>query len=91
LGDSKKEGQLIVGFALETDDEVKNATKKLHNKNFDMIVLNSLKDKGAGFGYNTNKVSFLTRDNKLTEFELKSKEDVAKDIVDAIVDILSKS
>ncbi len=90
LGNSKKEGQLIVGFALETDDEVKNATKKLHNKNFDMIVLNSLKNKGAGFGYDTNKVSFLTRDNKLTEFELKSKEDVAKDIVDAIVDILSK-
>ncbi len=90
LGNSKKEGQLIVGFALETDDEVKNATKKLHNKNFDMIVLNSLKDEGAGFGYDTNKVSFLTRDNKLTEFELKSKEDVAKDIVDAIVDILSK-
>ncbi len=90
LGKSKNESQIIVGFALETDDELSNANQKLHKKNFDMIVLNSLKDKGAGFGYDTNKVSFLTKDNKLTEFELKSKDDVAKDIVAAVVEMLKK-
>ncbi len=90
LGKSKNESQIIVGFALETDNELSNANKKLHKKNFDMIVLNSLKDKGAGFGYDTNKVSFLTKDNNLTEFELKSKDDVAKDIVEAVVEMLKK-
>lgn len=57
LGERKRPGQVVVGFALETTDEKNNALKKLEEKNADMIILNSLKDKGAGFGYNTNKVT----------------------------------
>ena len=86
LGEKKSHKQLIVGFALETDNEVENARKKLISKNFDLIVLNSLQDAGAGFGYDTNKVSILDKDNNCTEFELKTKKEVAKDIVNAIVD-----
>ena len=85
LGKLKTNGQFLVGFALETDNEISNARKKLLSKNFDLIVLNSLNDPGAGFGHDTNKITILDRDNNSTEFELKSKEKVAKDIVDAIV------
>ncbi len=85
LGQAKKEGQLLIGFALETDNEVENARGKLARKNLDLIVLNSLNDDGAGFGHATNKISMLDRSNNLASFELKSKEKVAQDIVEKIL------
>ncbi len=87
LGEKKREDQILVGFALETQDGETNALEKLHKKNMDMIVLNSPKDPGAAFGHDTNKVTFLFPDNKRLNFELKSKKDVARDIVDAIYQI----
>lgn len=87
LGKLKKVGQLMVGFAMETDDLVNNAQRKLEKKNFDFIVLNSLLDKGAGFGYDTNKVSFIDRNGDLTRFDLKTKKEVAKDIAHKICSI----
>jgi phosphopantothenoylcysteine decarboxylase / phosphopantothenate---cysteine ligase len=86
LGKLKKNGQLIVGFALETENEKANAEKKIVSKNFDLIVLNSLNDKGAGFGHDTNKIAIITKNGGAKEFNLKSKKEVAKDIVNAIVD-----
>ncbi|MFY0605226.1 MAG: bifunctional phosphopantothenoylcysteine decarboxylase/phosphopantothenate--cysteine ligase CoaBC [Cyclobacteriaceae bacterium] len=83
LGAIKKK-QITVGFALETDDEESNAQQKLQKKNFDIIVLNSLKDKGAGFAHDTNKVSVFDKHNNTTHFELKNKSEVAKDIVDLL-------
>lgn len=85
LGKQKQPGQLLVGFALETDNELSNAQEKLKKKNCDLIVLNSLQDSGAGFGHDTNKVSILDRHNNITTFELKSKAEVAKDILRTIV------
>lgn len=85
LGASKREGQVLVGFALETHDELANALKKLAKKNLDLIVLNSLNDPGAGFGTDTNKVTILDRYNNSEEFELKSKASVAADIVEKII------
>lgn len=82
LGKIKKTGQLTIGFALETNDEESNAIKKIEEKNLDYIVLNSLNDQGAGFGHDTNKVTILSRDGKKLSFSLKSKNEVAKDIVD---------
>jgi phosphopantothenoylcysteine decarboxylase / phosphopantothenate---cysteine ligase len=82
LGKNKKPGQLLIGFALETDNEILNAQSKLHKKNLDLIVLNSLKDEGAGFGVSTNKVTFLDKDGNINAFELKSKAKVAEDILD---------
>ncbi|GAB4281481.1 MAG: bifunctional phosphopantothenoylcysteine decarboxylase/phosphopantothenate--cysteine ligase CoaBC [Marinilabiliales bacterium] len=87
-GEIKKQGQLLIGFALETDEEIKNAEKKLHDKNLDFIILNSLKDKGAGFGYDTNKIKIITKNNKIHNFELKSKKEVAIDIVNHIIEYL---
>ncbi|PTN10045.1 bifunctional phosphopantothenoylcysteine decarboxylase/phosphopantothenate--cysteine ligase CoaBC [Mangrovibacterium marinum] len=84
LGQMKKEGQVLVGFALETRDEQANALKKMKRKNLDFIVLNSLQDKGAGFGVDTNKISILTKDNKAIDFQLKMKTEVACDIVDQL-------
>jgi phosphopantothenoylcysteine decarboxylase/phosphopantothenate--cysteine ligase len=84
LGKEKKPHQLLIGFALETENEVENATKKLSNKNLDMIVLNSLRDKGAGFGTDTNKVTLIDRNRKVTEYALKAKAEVAADILDAV-------
>ena len=86
LGKNKKH-QKLVGFALETNDEIKNAREKLIKKNLDMIVLNSLRDKGAGFGVDTNKITILKPDNKLINFELKSKREVARDIVKEIIQL----
>lgn len=86
LGKMKKNGQIIVGFALETENERSNAEKKLSSKNFDFIVLNSLNDPGAGFGVNTNKVEIISRKNGSKKFSLKSKKEVAFDIVQAIVE-----
>ncbi|MBU0764949.1 MAG: bifunctional phosphopantothenoylcysteine decarboxylase/phosphopantothenate--cysteine ligase CoaBC [Bacteroidetes bacterium] len=84
LGKIRKKGQLLVGFALETGNGKENAIKKLEKKNLDFIVLNSLNDKGAGFGFDTNKITIIHKDNKITEFELKSKISVAEDIADQI-------
>lgn len=90
LGLRKKDHQLMIGFALETKDEKINASRKLQKKNFDFIVLNSLNDKGAGFQVDTNKVTIFHKDGRALEYGLKSKADVAVDIVDNIVDILPK-
>jgi phosphopantothenoylcysteine decarboxylase/phosphopantothenate--cysteine ligase len=84
LGARKKTGQILAGFALETDNELENARLKLKKKNFDFIVLNSLRDPGAGFLHDTNKITLLFPDNKTREFELKSKQAAADDIVAAI-------
>lgn len=84
LGKMKTTSQLLVGFALETNDEEANALSKMQRKNLDMIVLNSLNDKGAGFGVDTNKVTILDRKGEKTFYELKTKIEVARDIVDQI-------
>jgi phosphopantothenoylcysteine decarboxylase/phosphopantothenate--cysteine ligase len=76
-----KENQIMVGFALETNNELENAKSKLKNKKLDLIVLNSLNDKGAGFGGSTNKVTIIDKDENTTSYALKSKSDVAKDIM----------
>lgn len=88
LGELKSANQLLVGFALETNNELANAEKKLAKKKLDFIVLNSLKDKGAGFGVDTNKITIVDKDNNRQNFELKSKTEVAKDIVEKIVEQL---
>jgi len=84
---SNKNQQKLIGFALETDNELANAQKKLENKNLDMLVMNSLNDKGAGFGTDTNKVTFIFPESNVTH-ELKSKKEVAKDIIDALETII---
>ena len=81
LGEMKRPGQHIAGFALETDNERSNARDKLLRKNFDFIVLNSLNDPGAGFMHDTNKINIITR-NEEKAFPLKPKTEVARDIVD---------
>lgn len=90
LGRRKKEGQLLVGFALETNDEECNALAKLKKKNLDLIVLNSLNDQGAGFGGDTNKVTMIDREENSRTYSLKSKREVARDIVDRVVEILKR-
>jgi phosphopantothenoylcysteine decarboxylase/phosphopantothenate--cysteine ligase len=87
LGKQKKNGQLLIGFALETEQEKNNALKKLESKNFDMIVLNSLNDKGAGFGHDTNKITIIHRNHQEQHFDLKDKKAVANDIVQAITQL----
>lgn len=84
LGEAKRPGQILVGFALETDNERDNALGKMTRKHLDMIVLNSLRDPGAGFGTDTNKVSIFTADGRETELPLKGKSEVAADILNAI-------
>ncbi len=86
LGKIKRQDQVLVGFALETNDEESNAQGKLQRKNFDFIVLNSLNDKGAGFRTDTNKITIITIDGK-TEYPLKPKPEVAKDIIDRLVEV----
>ena len=88
LGKVKTSAQVLVGFALETDNELANAAKKLEQKNLDFIVLNSLNDTGAGFQTDTNKITILGKDNIPLFFELKNKAEVASDIVDKIDSIL---
>ncbi len=83
-----KTHQLLAGFALETNNEVENAQKKLATKNLDFIVLNSLQDEGAGFQHETNKVTIIEKDNKMTSFELKSKTAVANDIMHKVIELL---
>ena len=85
LGKQKKKGQLLIGFALETNNEIINAMNKLHTKNLDFIVLNSLNDTGAGFGLETNKISIIGKSQVISEFQLKSKSEVAVDIFNVIL------
>jgi phosphopantothenoylcysteine decarboxylase/phosphopantothenate--cysteine ligase len=85
-GKNKTSEQFLVGFALETDDAIEYGRNKLNNKNLNAIVINSLSDKGAGFGGDTNKISILSSDNELQDFELKTKSEVAFDIVNFIKD-----
>ena len=87
LGKIKKENQVLVGFALETNNEIENARKKLHEKNADMIVLNSLNEEGAGFKKDTNKITLFKKNGQEKKFETKSKQLVAKDIVDSIIEL----
>ncbi len=84
LGATKKKNQVLVGFALETDNELNNAKDKMKRKNFDFIVLNSLQDKGAGFRVDTNKITIIDKHNGITAYDTKSKKEVAKDIIEAI-------
>ena len=84
LGEMKREGQVLVGFALETHDELANAQKKLKKKHLDFIVLNSLQDEGAGFQYDTNKITIVTPTEQIA-YPLKPKTEVAKDIVERMM------
>lgn len=84
VGAAKREGQFLVGFALETNEEEAHALEKMRRKNLDFIVLNSLKDEGACFGYDTNKITVLTGAGERIAFPLKPKTEVARDIVDLI-------
>jgi len=88
LGRLKREQQYLIGFALETDHEKENAIRKLHTKNLDFIVLNSLKDTGAGFGFDTNRISIISKSEHISDFGLKSKKEVASDIFDFIQNII---
>jgi phosphopantothenoylcysteine decarboxylase/phosphopantothenate--cysteine ligase len=87
LGKSKTKNQILIGFALETNNEHENAVGKLEKKNLDFIVLNSLKDKGAGFGVDTNKVSIIDKDKNTVDYPLKSKKEVASIIVERVIDL----
>ena len=89
LGSMKQDGQLLVGFALETDNERENALAKLQRKNLDFIVLNSLNEPGAGFMTDTNKVTIIGNDGTCQEYGLKDKKLVARDIVDTLTGKLS--
>ncbi len=89
LGKVKKDNQVLVGFALETNDEFQHAAEKMERKNLDFIVLNSLRDTGAGFRCNTNKVSILMKNGERTDYPLKSKQEVADDIVKQLGSILN--
>lgn len=85
LGERKRSGQVLVGFALETDHEGDNAISKLKSKNLDMVVLNSLRDAGAGFSTDTNKITVYTADGRSVPFPLKDKHEVAADILDVML------
>ncbi len=89
LGEAKREGQILVGFALETNNEEMNAITKLQKKNLDFIVLNSLNDAGAGFAGDTNKITIIDRELKKTTFDLKSKEAVARDICNKVAQLIN--
>lgn len=90
LADLKTASQIVIGFALETNDEISHAREKLKRKRFDCIVLNSLRDAGAGFNVPTNKVTLLFADNKAVEIELKKKSEVAKDIIETLSAMLAE-
>ena len=89
MGKLKQEGQLLVGFALETQNEVENALSKLERKNLDLIVLNSLNDKGAGFQGDTNVVALIESRHKMNKLPLKKKVEVAEDIAQAVISLFS--
>jgi phosphopantothenoylcysteine decarboxylase/phosphopantothenate--cysteine ligase len=84
LGEIKK-NQFLIGFALETENEIENAKLKIQKKNLDLIVLNSLQDEGAGFGKPTNKITFINKNFKIEHMQLKSKEAVANDILNKVI------
>ena len=84
IGDRKKDNQVVVGFALETENGLTNAKKKLHTKNIDMIVLNQMNESGVGFKTKTNRVSIITKDDVVTDYDLKPKNEVALDVLDSI-------
>ncbi len=88
LGKNKKENQFLTGFALETDNELENAKSKLKRKNLDLIVLNSLKDKGAGFGVNTNVVTFIDKNGNIDKFPVMPKSEVASNLVNKIKNLI---
>ncbi|MBL7808647.1 MAG: phosphopantothenoylcysteine decarboxylase, partial [Saprospiraceae bacterium] len=88
LGKNKRPNQVFVGFALETDNEENHASQKLAKKNFDFIVLNSMRNPGAGFGHDTNQITILRKDGTHTNFQLKSKKSVAEDIVHEICSLI---
>jgi phosphopantothenoylcysteine decarboxylase / phosphopantothenate---cysteine ligase len=88
LGRMKRKDQLLAGFALETENELENAISKLKRKNLDIIVLNSLNEKGAGFGFDTNRITIIDRNNNIDKFELKSKKEAARDIINKIVSLI---
>lgn len=81
LGKIKREGQILVGFALETENALENAKEKLERKNCDLIVMNTLADEGAGFGHDTNRVTIIDRQGNVTNFGLRTKAEVAADIL----------
>ena len=85
MGLRKNVGQFLVGFALESENELENAKDKLKRKNLDMIVLNSINDKDSGFNFDTNKITIIDKQNNILNFELKDKAEVAKDIVRRII------
>jgi len=89
LGKIKRKDQVLVGFALETNDEEQNAFSKLQKKNLDFIVLNSLRDNGSGFQHDTNKIKILDKSGTIITFDLKPKTEVAVDIVNKLIDIES--
>ncbi|MBC7571356.1 MAG: bifunctional phosphopantothenoylcysteine decarboxylase/phosphopantothenate--cysteine ligase CoaBC [Spirosoma sp.] len=91
LGQQKQPGQWMMGFALETDNELDNARKKLISKNLDWIVLNSLRDTGAGFGHDTNKIAVIDKAGLTLDFDLKSKADVARDLLGLVAKALANS
>lgn len=91
LGKMKRPGQVLAGFALETNDEQANALDKMERKNLDMIVMNSLRDEGAGFGTDTNKVTIFLRDGSETDYTLKSKADVASDILAKLTPLITST
>ena len=87
MGESKRKNQTLMGFALETDDGIESAKSKLDRKNLDFVVLNTLADDGAGFSHDTNKVTVIKRvgvDTEMLSFELKSKTEVARDLVEIL-------
>lgn len=90
LGKIKKQDQLLIGFALEFDNELENAIKKIKKKNLDAIVLNSLKDEGAGFSHDTNKITFINNKSQITEFKLKSKHEVSIDVFNKIIQLINE-
>ena len=85
-----KTKQVLVGFALETNNLIEYAKEKIQKKNLDFIVANSTADEGAGFGFDTNKITIIDKHNNLTNFELKSKQEVASDIVNYAIQIVNK-
>ena len=90
LGQNKKDNQMLVGFALETQNGIENAKKKLHSKNVDMIVLNTMNEAGVGFKTKTNKVQIITKDDKVFDYGLKPKSEVAQDVLNAIYQSITK-
>ncbi len=90
LGNARKPSQIIAGFSLETSNELENANWKLKRKTLYMIFLNSLADKGAGFDYDTNKITIIDKYNNIDKFELKSKDEAARDILEKIISMIEK-